>query len=53
MFVVDYMDEYHPRRFSLINSKSTIVRWSTYISLVAMILLFGVLDGGSFIYFQF
>ena len=53
MFVVDYMDEYHPRRFSLINSKSIIVRWSTYISLVAMILLFGVLDGGSFIYFQF
>lgn len=53
IFVVDYMDEYHPRRFCLINSKSIIVRWSTYISLAAMILLFGVLDGGSFIYFQF
>ncbi len=53
MFVVDYMDEYYPRRFSLINSRSAIVRWSAYISLAAMILLFGVLDGGSFIYFQF
>ena len=53
VFVVDCADEYRPRRFSLLNSRSAFVRWGTYISLAVMILLFGVLDGGSFIYFQF
>ena len=53
VFVVDCVDEYRPRRFSLLNSRSAFVRWATYISLAVMILLFGVLDGGSFIYFQF
>lgn len=53
VFVVDCADEYRPRRFNLLNSRSAFVRWGTYISLAVMILLFGVLDGGSFIYFQF
>ena len=53
ILAVDFMDEYHPGKFSLINSNRTIVRWFTYITLVVMVLLFGVLDGGSFIYFQF
>ena len=53
VFVADFMDEYHGGKIKLLNSNNVIVRWITYISMVIMILLFGVLDGGSFIYFQF
>ena len=53
VFVVDFVDEYFNGKVSLINSRYVVVRWSTYVALVMMILLFGVLDGGSFIYFQF
>ena len=53
VFVVDFVDEYYSGKVRLLNSRYTIVRWATYIALVVMVLLFGVLDGGSFIYFQF
>lgn len=53
VFVVDFVDEYYSGKVRLLNSRYTIVRWTTYIALVVMVLLFGVLDGGSFIYFQF
>lgn len=53
VFIADFMDEYHSGKYKLLNSSNVIVRWITYISMVIMILLFGVLDGGSFIYFQF
>lgn len=53
IFLIDFCDEYFKDKISLINNKNTMVRWSTYMTLVIMILLFGVLDGGSFIYFQF
>lgn len=53
VFVVDFMEEYFSGKVKLMNSRYTIVRWATYVALVVMVLLFGVLDGGSFIYFQF
>lgn len=53
VFSADFMDEYFSGKIKLLNSKNTILRWSTYIVMIIMILLFGVLDGGSFIYFQF
>ena len=53
VFVVDFMEEYFSGKVKLMNSRNTIVRWATYVALVVMVLLFGVLDGGSFIYFQF
>lgn len=53
VFAVDFVDEYYSGKVRLLNSRYTIVRWATYIALVMMVLLFGVLDGGSFIYFQF
>ena len=52
-FVVDFMEEYFSGKVKLMNSRYTLVRWATYVALVVMVLLFGVLDGGSFIYFQF
>lgn len=53
VFVVDFLTEFCGGRFQLLNNKHTVVRWVTYLAMIAMILLFGVLDGGSFIYFQF
>lgn len=53
VFVVDFMEEHCSGKVKLMNSRYTLVRWATYVAMVVMILLFGVLDGGSFIYFQF
>lgn len=48
----DIVDEYQVR-FNFLNSKYVVVRYATVICLISYILLFGVLDGGQFIYFQF
>ena len=40
---------YHP----LLENKNCIIRFTTYILLAVYILIFGVFDGGQFIYFQF
>lgn len=53
IFAVDFADEYAGNRIRLLNSQSVVVRWGSYLFMIVMILLFGVLDGGSFIYFQF
>lgn len=53
IFIVDFVEEYFCGKVKLMNSKFAVIRWITYITMIAMILLFGVLDGGSFIYFQF
>ena len=53
IFAVDFVEEYAGNKIRLLNSKYTAIRWGTYLTMVILILLFGVLDGGSFIYFQF
>lgn len=53
IFCIDFTDEFFKGKIKLINNKNVLIRWSTYVTLIVMILLFGVLDGGSFIYFQF
>ena len=53
LFVIDFVDEYFKGKIEILNSKHTMVRWTAYIVMIMTILLFGVLDGGSFIYFQF
>ena len=53
VFAVDFLTEFCGGRFQLLNNRHMVVRWVTYLAMIAMILLFGVLDGGSFIYFQF
>lgn len=47
----DTRDEFFTSRFSFLESK--VVRWTIYIVLFCMILNFGVLDGGQFIYVNF
>ena len=51
--IVDFMQEFWPDKIKLMSNKNTIIRWATYVSLIVMIMVCGVLDGGSFIYFKF
>ena len=52
VFVVDICEEGRIP-VKLYNSKHKFVRYLTVVSLISYILLFGVLNNGSFIYFQF
>ena len=47
----DLRDEFFPKRFAFMNNK--VVRWTVYVVLFCLLLNFGVLDGGSFIYVSF
>ena len=48
----DMKDEYLPK-IKLVHSRFYAVRYVSILSMVSYILLFGALDGGQFIYFQF
>jgi len=45
--------EYYKGKFSFLNNENWIVRYFSYATLIILILLMGVFDGGQFIYFQF
>ena len=47
----DLRDEFFSNRFGFLNFK--IVRWTIYVLLFCMVLNFGILDGGQFIYVNF
>ena len=51
LFFKDLKDEYFSKALRFMNTKA--IRWCVYIFLFCSILLFGVLDGGQFIYGQF
>jgi len=53
IFIVELKQEYYRGNFSFFNNKNWIVRHLSYSFLIILILLFGVFDGGQFIYFQF
>ena len=53
LLIVEFKKEYYKGEFSFFKHKNWFVRNLSYASLVIMILLFGVFDGGQFIYFQF
>ena len=52
MVVKDFLDEKNIK-FSLLDNKNMALRWITCVILICYILLFGALNGGSFIYFKF
>lgn len=52
VFAYDLTKEYNIK-IHLLDSKNTLVRYMTAALIICYILLFGVLNGGSFIYFQF
>lgn len=49
----DFFDEFMPSRFLFFESRHKIIRVMAYSSIIILILLIGVFDGGQFIYFQF
>ena len=51
LFIKDIRDEFFRGKLSLLEAKP--VRWAIYVCLFCMILMFGALDGGSFIYVSF
>lgn len=51
LFFKDFRDEFFRDKFLFLDKKA--VRWAIYVILFCMILNFGVLDGGSFIYVSF
>jgi D-alanyl-lipoteichoic acid acyltransferase DltB (MBOAT superfamily) len=53
LFFVEFKLEYYRGPYSFFNNRRWIVRFLSYSSLIIIILLIGVFDGGQFIYFQF
>jgi D-alanyl-lipoteichoic acid acyltransferase DltB (MBOAT superfamily) len=51
LFFKDIRDEFFSTKFLFLNKKAS--RWFIYVALFCMILMFGVLDGGQFIYVSF
>ncbi len=52
LFTIEYFMAFHPN-VKLFNNRNTLVRWTSVIGLLFIILIFGVFNGGQFIYFQF
>jgi D-alanyl-lipoteichoic acid acyltransferase DltB (MBOAT superfamily) len=53
LFFVDAKKEFYKGKFFFLSNKSWIIRNLSYATLIIIILLIGVFDGGQFIYFQF
>ena len=53
LLIKDFTDEFIPDRFLLFENKHKFIRVIAYSSIIILILLIGVFDGGQFIYFQF
>jgi alginate O-acetyltransferase complex protein AlgI len=53
LIISDFLKEYFQNRFSLFNSSNMYLRFSSYLLLIITIILFGVFDGGDFIYFKY
>jgi D-alanyl-lipoteichoic acid acyltransferase DltB (MBOAT superfamily) len=49
----DFKDEYFPGSLPFFSSRRVWIRYPAYLSILFIILLFGVFKGNSFIYFQF
>jgi alginate O-acetyltransferase complex protein AlgI len=53
VMIVDIMAEFFPGRQTILHSRRNWIRMGALVSLVIVIILFGVFDGSQFIYFQF
>jgi len=53
LFAIEFKQEYFSKSVSFFNHKNWLVRNLSYATLIIIILLVGVFDGGQFIYFQF
>ena len=53
LILFEFLEEKKSRDLFFLNNKNYFLRWGIYIFLIFTIILFGVFDGGQFIYFQF
>ncbi len=53
LLLKDFRDEYFSTRFKLFDSHLAVVRWSSYVVIMVMILLMGVFSADQFIYANF
>jgi len=53
LLIVEFKQEYFGKRFLVLNHPHFAIRNLAYAVMVLLIILFGVFDGGQFIYFQF
>jgi D-alanyl-lipoteichoic acid acyltransferase DltB (MBOAT superfamily) len=53
LLAAEFKKEYYKDSFSLLNNQNRLVRHLAYATLILLILVIGVFDGGQFIYFQF
>lgn len=53
LFLIEYKMEYMPQKFNLFTHQITWIRWASLLVSIFFIMLFGVFNGGQFIYFQF
>jgi D-alanyl-lipoteichoic acid acyltransferase DltB (MBOAT superfamily) len=53
LIISDFIQEKNKGKHFFLESESAVVRYISYLSIVILILLFGVFDGSQFIYFQF
>jgi D-alanyl-lipoteichoic acid acyltransferase DltB (MBOAT superfamily) len=53
VMLTDVLAEYFPHYRTTLHNRKSRIRIATYVSLLIIIILFGVFDGGQFIYFQF
>ena len=49
----DFLDEFFGNRFKIFDNRNIVIRWAGIMIVLLLVLYGGVLDGGSFIYFQF
>src|SRR5690606_5070408 len=53
LLFVEIKMEYYKGKFSFFNNRNVVVMYMSYATLIIILLLMGVFDGGQFIYFQF
>ena len=53
LFIIEYKKEYLPTKYNFFQHPNIFIRWGSIVSMIVAILIFGVFNGGQFIYFQF
>ncbi|MCC8426352.1 MBOAT family protein [Mucilaginibacter sp. UR6-11] len=53
LLITEYTQEFYSESFSLMNSRYKLVRHLSYVAIILLILLAGILNQSQFIYFQF
>lgn len=53
LLLADFKNEFYPGKIAFFNNRRIWIRYASYLSVLFVILILGVFEGNSFIYFQF